>query len=212
MWKHLCLTMILGVVLTLPNPVTAETSPTETIRTSVNDILTLLKNDQLDKETRRDRMRAVIDARFDFRAMSQRTLAVNWKKASDEEQQQFVDLFTQLIQNSYVGKIEAYTNETVEYPTEKVKGRKAVVDTLIITSSKEIPISYRVYLKNDQWYVYDVIIEGVSLISNYRSSYQEIVNREGFAGLLARMEEKIRELDNPPSEEGGDAAEAGPPA
>jgi phospholipid transport system substrate-binding protein len=203
--------MILGVLLTLSNTVTADTTPTETIRTSVNDILSLLKNDQLDKETRRDRMRAVINARFDFRAMSQRTLAINWKKATSEEQRQFVDLFTQLIQNSYVGKIEAYTNEIVEYPAEKVKGRKAEVDTLIVTSSKEIPITYRVYLKNDQWYVYDVIIEGVSLISNYRSSYLEIVNKEGFAGLLARMEEKIRELENPPAEEGV-TAETGPPA
>lgn len=211
MWKHLSLATILGVLLALTNTVTAETSPTETIRMSVNDILALLRNDQLDKETRRDRMRAVINARFDFRAMSQRTLAVNWKKASSEEQQQFVDLFTQLIENSYVGKIEAYTNETVEYPGEKLKGRKAEVDTLIVTSSKEIPINYRVYLKNDQWYVYDVIIEGVSLISNYRSSYLEIVNKEGFDGLLTRMEEKIRELENPPAEE-GDAAQAGPPA
>jgi len=204
MWKHFSLTIIPVILLALATPVMAETSPTETIRVAVDEILVLLRDDQLDKETRRDRMRAIIDARFDFRAMSQRTLAINWKKASGEEQQQFVDLFTQLIQNSYVGKIEAYTNETVEYPAEKVKGRKAVVDTLIVTSSKEIPIDYRVYLKDDQWYVYDVIIEGVSLISNYRSSYQEIVNREGFSGLLARMEEKIRELDSPSAGDGND--------
>jgi phospholipid transport system substrate-binding protein len=204
MWKHFSLTIIPAILLALANPVMAETSPTETIRVAVDEILALLRDDQLDKDTRRDRMRAIIDARFDFRAMSQRTLAVNWKKASGAEQQQFVDLFTQLIENSYVGKIEAYTNETVEYPAEKVKGRKAVVDTLIVTSSKEIPIDYRVYLKDDQWYVYDVIIEGVSLISNYRSSYQEIVNREGFSGLLARMEEKIRELDSPSAGDGND--------
>jgi len=204
MWKHFSLTIIPAILLALATPVMAETSPTETIRVAVDQILALLRDDQLDKDTRRDRMRAIIDARFDFRAMSQRTLAVNWKKASGAEQQQFVDLFTQLIQNSYVGKIEAYTNETVEYPAEKVKGRKAVVDTLIVTSSKEIPIDYRVYLKDDQWYVYDVIIEGVSLISNYRSSYQEIVNREGFSGLLARMEEKIRELDSPSAGDGND--------
>lgn len=211
MWKHFSLTIIPVILLALATPVMAETSPTETIRVAVDEILALLRDDQLDKDTRRDRMRAIIDARFDFRAMSQRTLAINWKKASGEEQQQFVDLFTQLIQNSYVGKIEAYTNETVEYPAEKVKGRKAVVDTLIVTSSKEIPIDYRVYLKDDQWYVYDVIIEGVSLISNYRSSYQEIVNREGFSGLLARMEEKIRELDSPSAGDGNDP-EGSPPA
>jgi phospholipid transport system substrate-binding protein len=98
-----------------------------------------------------------------------------------------------------VSKIESYTNETVEYPGEKQKGRKAVVETLIVTSSAEIPVDYKVYLKDGSWQVYDVIIEGVSLISNYRSSYQEIVRKDGFNGLLAQMEEKIRELKSEPA-------------
>ena len=180
----------------------AEPTPTDEVRSSVEAVIALLKDDQLDREARRDRMREVIDKRFDFRAMSQRTLATNWKKASDAEKQKFTELFAELIQNSYVSKIESYTNETVEYPNEKKKGRKAVVDTLIITSSAEIPVNYRVYLKDGTWLVYDVIIEGVSLISNYRSSYQEIVKKDGFDGLLAKMEEKIRELRSEPAEAG----------
>jgi phospholipid transport system substrate-binding protein len=179
--------------------VQAETTPTEDVRTSVEAVIALLKDDQLDRDIRRDKMREVIDKRFDFRAMSQRTLATNWKKASDSEKQKFTELFSELIQNSYVSKIESYTNETVEYPAEKKKGRKAVVNTLIITSSAEIPVNYSVYQKDGSWLVYDVIIEGVSLISNYRSSYQEIVKKDGFDGLLARMEEKIRELRSKPA-------------
>ena len=179
--------------------VQAETTPTEDVRTSVEAVIALLKDDQLDRDIRRDKMREVIDKRFDFRAMSQRTLATNWKKASDSEKQKFTELFAELIQNSYVSKIESYTNETVEYPAEKKKGRKAVVNTLIITSSAEIPVNYSVYQKDGSWLVYDVIIEGVSLISNYRSSYQEIVKKDGFDGLLARMEEKIRELRSKPA-------------
>jgi phospholipid transport system substrate-binding protein len=177
----------------------ADSTPTDDVRSAVEAVIALLKDDQLDRDTRRDRMREVIDKRFDFRAMSQRTLATNWKKATDAEKQRFTELFAELIQNSYVSKIESYTNETVEYPGEKLKGRKAVVDTLIITSSAEIPVNYRVYLKDGSWLVYDVIIEGVSLISNYRSSYQEIVKRDGFDGLLAQMEEKIRELKSAPA-------------
>ncbi|MEN8108567.1 MAG: ABC transporter substrate-binding protein [Pseudomonadota bacterium] len=180
----------------------ATPSPTDEVRASVDAVIALLKDDQLDRDSRREKMRVVINDRFDFRAMSQRTLATNWKKASDTEKQQFTDLFAQLIQNSYVSKIESYTNETVEYPGEKLKGRKAVVNTLIITSSAEIPVNYRVYLKNGKWRVYDVIIEGVSLISNYRSSYQQIVKKDGFPGLLARMEAKIKELENAPPESG----------
>ena len=179
--------------------VQAETTPTEDVRTSVEAVIALLKDDQLDRDIRRDKMREVIDKRFDFRAMSQRTLATNWKKASDSEKQKFTELFAELIQNSYVSKIESYTNEPREYPAEKKKGRKAVVTTLIITSSAEIPVNYSVYQKDGSWLVYDVIIEGVSLISNYRSSYQEIVKKDGFDGLLARMDEKIRELRSKPA-------------
>jgi phospholipid transport system substrate-binding protein len=191
--------LLIFIAMLATTPAIADPNPTDDVRTSVEAVIALLKDDQLDRDTRRDRMREVIDKRFDFRAMSQRTLATNWKKATDAEQQRFTELFSELIQNSYVSKIESYTNETVEYPGEKLKGRKAVVDTLIITSSAEIPVNYRVYLKDGSWLVYDVIIEGVSLISNYRSSYQEIVKRDGFDGLLAQMEEKIRELKSAPA-------------
>ena len=201
MLKHLSGFLML-VAMLIASTAIAEPTPTEEVRSSVEAVIALLKDDQLDREARRDRMREVIDKRFDFRAMSQSTLATNWKKASDVEKQKFIELFAELIQNSYVSKIESYTNETVEYPNEKKKGRKAVVDTLIITSSAEIPVNYKVYLKDGSWLVYDVIIEGVSLISNYRSSYQEIVKKDGFEGLLAKMEEKIRELRSEPAEAG----------
>ena len=83
---------------------------------------------------------------------------------------------------------------------KKIKGNRAVVDTLIITSSTEIPVNYKLYLKKDEWRVYDVIIEGVSLISSYRSTYQEIVKKDGFPGLFVKMEEKLKELDSQPAE------------
>jgi phospholipid transport system substrate-binding protein len=181
--------------------VTAGTTPGDTVRNSVGSILAILKDGQLDKGSKREKMRAIINESFDFRAMSQRTLATNWKKATEEEKQKFTGLFSQLIENSYMGKLEAYTNEVVKYPGEKVEGRKAVVDTLIVTSSAEIPVNYKMYRKGENWLVYDVVIEGVSLISNYRSSYQVIVKREGFDGLLAKMQAKIKELESQPSSE-----------
>ena len=131
--------------------------------------------------------------------MSQRTLATNWKKASDDEKKKIVALFSQLIESTYIGRVEAYTDEKVDYPGEKVKGKKAVVETLILTDTADIPVNYKVYLKNGKWWVYDVVIEGISLISNYRSSYQEIVKKEGFDGLLAKMQDKIKDLQSAPS-------------
>jgi len=195
MLKRLFLILAAGIALTVANIAAADASPTDAVRGSVDSILTLLQNKELDQATRRKEMRKVINGRFDFRAMSQRTLATNWKKASKEQQQEFVQLFAQLIENTYIGRVEAYTDEKVDYPGEKVKGKKAVVETLILTASADIPINYKVYQKkNGEWWVYDVIIEGISLISNYRSSYQEIMKKEGFDGLLTKMQAKIDEL------------------
>jgi len=198
MLKRLLAVLVTGLVVSFSNPAIAETAALDAVRTSVEAILESLKNEQLDKTARREQMRAAIKDRFDFRAMSQRTLATNWKKASDQEQQQFVELFSRLVENSYVDKIESYTNEKVEYPGAKVQGKKAVVDTLIITASADIPVNYKLYQKGDEWLVYDVIIEGVSLINNYRSSYQEIVKKEGMTGLLTKMQDKLNELDSEP--------------
>ena len=188
--------LMMAVALSFTSASLAASSPTDDVRTSVNAILVILQNGELDVQQKRADISKIITKRFDFRAMSQRTLATNWKKTSDEEKKQFTALFSQLIESSYVGKIEAYTNEKVEYPGEKVKGKKAVVETLILTSSADIPVNYKLYQKGDQWLVYDVIIEGISLISNYRSSYQEIMKNEGFDGLLNKMQAKIDELSS----------------
>jgi len=200
MLKRLFLILTVGIMLAAAHGASADMSPTDSVRTSVDSILALLQNKEMDQATRRKEMRKVITGRFDFRAMSQRTLATNWKKASSEQKQEFVQLFAQLIENTYIGRIEAYTDEKVDFPGEKVKGKKAVVETLILTPSADIPINYKVYRKkNGEWWVYDVIIEGISLISNYRSSYQEIVSKEGFDGLIAKMKDKIKELESQPT-------------
>ncbi len=195
MLKRYLMILTVGLSLAFAPVVSAESSAVDSVRTTVEAILGLLKNDNLDKAARRSAMEKEIGKRFDFRAMSQRTLATNWKKATDAEKQEFTDLFKQLIQNSYVAKLEAYTNETVSYPADKAEGKKALVETLIKTASADIPVNYKLYRKGNDWLVYDVIIEGVSLISNYRSSYQTIVKKEGFDGLMSKMKEKIKELE-----------------
>lgn len=199
MLKRFFVAILFGFMMMLATMAFAADNATESVRMSVDAIIGILKDAGLDKPAKRDKIRVVIAERFDFRAMSQRTLATNWKKASKEEQQHFIGLFAELIQNTYIGRVEAYTNETVKYSAEKITDDRAVVDTLILTSSAEIPVSYKLYLKDGRWLVYDVNIEGVSLISNYRTSYQEIVMKEGFSGLLAKMEEKVRELADQPS-------------
>ena len=199
MLKRLFLILVTSITLAAATITSADTSPTDAIRTSVEGILTLLRDKDLDQATRRGKIREIINARFDFRAMSQRTLATNWKKASNEQKQEFVQLFSKLIENTYIGRVESYTDEKVDFPGEKVKGKKAVVETLILTANADIPVNYKVYQKSGEWRVYDVIIEGISLISNYRSSYQEIVKKDGFDGLIMKMKAKVKELESQPA-------------
>jgi phospholipid transport system substrate-binding protein len=157
----------------------------------VDAVLEVLRDGQRDLETKKRDIRTLIGQRFDYRAMAQSTLAQNWRSASEEEQQRFVALYSRLLEDTYLVMVEEYTNETVEYRNEVLRNeRNAQVDTVILASGKEIPVSYRTRLKDDDWYVYDVVIEGVSLISNYRSTYQQIVRRQGMGGLLAQLEEK----------------------
>jgi phospholipid transport system substrate-binding protein len=169
-------------------------TPTEQVKATVDAVLEVLRDKALDQETRRSLIRKHVSARFDYREMSKRTLAKYWKKATDGQQDRFVDLFSQLLQWSYIGRIEAYSDETVKYQKETIKKNRAQVETFIETGGTDIPIDYRLVMRGDEWFVYDVIIEQVSLIRNYRSSYQSIIKNEGMDGLLAKMETKVQEL------------------
>jgi len=171
----------------------ASSSPKEQMKTSVDAIINILKNKELDQKTRRKKIRLIIKKRFDFWAMSQRTMATNWKKLSSREKKRFVTLFTRFLVNNYMKRIEAYTDETIEYPKEKIKENRAMVNTVILTKSVDIPVMYKMRLKKGEWMVYDVVIEGISLIKNYRSSYKEIVKKKGLGELMTMLEKKIKD-------------------
>lgn len=172
-------------------------SPRGQVQQTVDQVLEVLRNKTLSGAPRREALSKLIRARFDFSAMSQRTLGKYWKEASLKEKERFVELFSDLLEASYIGRIEAYSDEVVVYLSERVEGDLAEVDTSIHSGNIDIPISYRLVLDRGAWYVYDVIIEEVSLIKNYRNSYGEIVRKDGYPGLFARMEEKLRELRAP---------------
>jgi phospholipid transport system substrate-binding protein len=184
------------VLLLIPLTGQAEVAPTPTelVQETVDAVIALLKEKSLDPDIRRDKIRALIDDSFDFRLMSQRALSANWKQATPDQQERFVDLFSQLLEWAYIGRIEAYTDEKVRYVDEKHKKGRAQVDTLILSGSTEIPVNYRLHKMGGRWRVYDVVIEQVSLIRNYRSSYREIVKQQGIDGLLAQMDNKLKEL------------------
>ncbi|MEQ8662707.1 MAG: ABC transporter substrate-binding protein, partial [Gammaproteobacteria bacterium] len=122
---------------------------------------------------------------------SQSVLASNWQEATPEEKRQFVEFFSQYLEDTYRTKIESYTDQSVEYLGEHIRKDRATVDTEIVTTSTRIPVTYRLKNNDGEWFAYDVIIEGVSLVNNYRNTFNAIIKAEGMSGLLLDLEGRI---------------------
>lgn len=198
------LTFLCGLLLWLaamPLPVQSAQEPLPQVEASVNDILGVLKDDTIQGEAQREQLSTLIRQRFDFATMSQYVLGPQWRKTSPAEKDRFTSLFTDLLEASYLGKIEAYSDEKVSFTEERIEGSRAQVNTVVLTGSTEIPIEYRLKQHNADWLVYDVIIEGVSLVRTYRENYREIVRKEGIKGLLERMQNKLVEIRQEPAAE-----------
>jgi phospholipid transport system substrate-binding protein len=189
-FKSVC-RVVIALLLAVPFLANAQNgSPSVTVETTVNAILEILRNDTLGTEEARDLMRVEIGKAFDARAMSQSVLSTNWRSASATQQEEFQTLFMETLENTYMGRLEAYTNEAVEYRSEEIDNNRATVETVILTADKEIPINYKLRLRSDGWFVYDVEVENVSMVSSYRETYRSVVRRDGLDGLLAQMREK----------------------
>lgn len=177
----------------------ANDSPTVALQSSIDSILNILRDKSLSapekKEERRAMIRTILNDRFDFAEMARRSLAKHWKGRTPEEQKEFVSIFSDLLERSYIGKIEKYTNEKITYDREKIKGKGkyGLVATSIVTDKVDIPINYKLINKNNIWVVYDVTIEGVSFVSTYRSQYNEVITRDSYAKLIEQMKDKLKE-------------------
>ena len=166
-------------------------NPTARVKDSVEKVITILKDESLEQEIRWKKIGIIIDKSFDFRSMSQSILATNWKTATPMEREKFIEFFSQYLEETYRTKIEAYTNQKVEYVGETINGKRSVVETLIITDNTEIPVNYKLKNNDGIWFAYDVIIEGISLVSNYRSTFSAIVKNDGMDGLLNDIQMRI---------------------
>ncbi len=166
-------------------------TPTESAKETIDAVVAAIADDSMDLEAKQAKVMALVDERFDFENMSARVLGPDWRNASDEQKARFVELFKDTLSKTYLVAIEEYSNEQVEFAGEVIKKEKyAQVDTFIVGDRVKTPVNYRMQKTGEDWFVYDVIIEGVSLIRNYRTSYQTIVKRDGMDGLLEQMESK----------------------
>lgn len=192
--KRLAVVFVLTLGFQLHAPAFAASTPTDTVKETVEGVLATLAATSLDEQSRRDNVMTLITTRFNFPGMSKRILATNWKNADERQRKRFVELFSQILRNTYWNRLRDYRNQKVEYVGEKIQNEKtARVKTMIITATNEIPVDYSLHKAGDGWLAYDVVIEGVSLVRNYRSSYQQIVKQEGIDGLLAKMADKVAE-------------------
>ncbi len=181
-------------VVCLPSPVSAG-EPTDMVKKTVDAVLDILKNKELKKPEktaqRRAEIRKTVSQRFDFAEMAKRSLAQNWKKRTPEEQKEFVALFTDLLENTYINKVEKYQDEKIFYTGEKIEGPYAEVKTNVETSKGiETPIEYRLMREGSQWMAYDVVIEGVSLVNNYRNQFNSIIRSGSYDDLVKRLRDK----------------------
>jgi len=167
------------------------TTPTGRVKDSVDKVITILKNQSMEQEAKWKEIAVVIDEGFDFRSMSQSVLSTNWKTATPEERDRFKEFFSQYIAEIYRTRIESYTDEKVVIHGETIRGDRALVETSIITSTTEIPVHFRLKNNNGNWFAYDVIIEGVSLVANYRDTFSAIVKNEGMDGLISDLQRRI---------------------
>ena len=187
---------IFAIVLTLPVARTATAGPpTDQLRRSIDLVLRTLADPELKKEAktaeRRAMIRAVANDIFDFAEISQRSLGRHWQARTPAEREEFVRLFGDLLEHSYITKIESYSDEKIQYAGEIVDGDQALVKTRIVTKQgTEIPVDYRTALKGERWRAYDVNIEGVSLIANYRTQFNTIIQRTGYPDLVTKLQAK----------------------
>jgi len=171
---------------------------TEAMKSTIEEVLTILKDKDLKQpgkaEERRRRLEQVVGDRFDYQEMSKRALGSPWNTLADKDKQEFVALFQTLLTNSYADKIEAYSGEGVKYINERTENDYAEVRTKVLNGKVDIPLDYRLLNRGGDWRVYDVVVDGVSLVNNYRGQFSKILRSSTYADLVDQLRKKSEKI------------------
>lgn len=181
----------------LPAPSLAG-APTEQVRGTIDRVIGILKDPALGAKAKREERRGILRKEiapvFDFAEMAKRSLGPDWRDRTPEDRGRFVALFQELLENSYLGKIESYQGEEIRYGKETLDGPYAEVKTLVVTrKGQEIPVHYRMLADGGTYRIYDVVVEGISLVGNYRSQFNSILRKSSFDELMDKLRSTIRE-------------------
>jgi phospholipid transport system substrate-binding protein len=184
--------IIITLLLVFPAaPVLAQPDPLIAVESMVNSVLEILDNSDLSLVEKKEQVSGRAQRFLSIESMSQRTLGTYWNSATQEQRDHFTYLFTRILEETYLNRIDDYSGGTVRYLQQRVKDDRAIVDTLIVADELELPVQYRMVYEQQEWRVFDIVIDGVSLIMNYRASYAEIIRSQGYDGLFRLMEERV---------------------
>jgi len=199
--RHAAVIMVLAILLAVSATLSYAGVPTDSMKTTVDEVLRIVRDNELKQPRkateRRQMLEQVVDARFDYREMSRRALGAPWNNLSDQEQQEFVGLFRTLLTNSYANKIETYSGEGVQYLNERMEKEYAEVRTKVLSGKTEIPLDYRLINKTNDWRVYDVVVDGISLVNNYRGQFTKIIQSSSYHDLVEQLRKKSEKLKDP---------------
>ena len=175
-------------------------APTDQIKATVDNAVLLLKDSRYQPAAtneRRDQLKQILFTRFDFSEMARRALGAHWRRRSPSEQQEFVQLFTELLERQYAGIIESYTDEKIVYVGERTDGTFAEVNSKVFTAKgQEYSINYKAQLVGQDWKVYDVIAEDISMVNNFRSQFNRVISSSSYEELVRRLKEKQADVIN----------------
>jgi phospholipid transport system substrate-binding protein len=189
----------LVLVTFLTSGVASAGVPTEQIKATVDKALVVLKDPRFrtaaKAQERREQLREVLFARFDFTEMSKRALGPNWRRRTPQEQDEFTRLFAGLLERAYAATIESYTDEKITYVGERLDGTYADVSSTIFTSKgEEFSITYKTHLVGTEWKIYDVIVENISMVNNFRSQFNRVISKASYEELVRRLKSKESDL------------------
>jgi phospholipid transport system substrate-binding protein len=205
--KRFCIHMVvisLMINLTVVSVCFAGSEITNKLKNTINKVISTLNDEALknDMPARRAILRNTINDQFNYRQMVMRSLAKNWDVRSAEEQQLFIALFKSLLENSYANKLESFSNEKINYLDEVVKGEYALVKTEVVRKATTMRVDYKLIRENGVWQVYDFVIEGVSMVRNYRAQFTKIIHKHSYEILVQKLTDKINALKKGSSESG----------
>lgn len=194
----LFLRLSLAVLLTLAMPTQSFaqfSTPTESVQSMLDNVFTILRKPDFDLDRDKQEIDEAVSVAFDTNTIAQSALAASYRELSAEQRAEFEELFFKILKTTYIERLDAYTDESVEVTGEEVDGNRGTVLSLVYTANSDIAVNYSLRQRPTGWFIYDVVVEDVSLLSSYRSTYRSIIRRSGIDALLEDIRNQAAELE-----------------